>query len=86
MLIKYLFVNPKKAEPNGYAFDVNVLAEEEYEDSGDDDFDWYNYDGDDENGENNEDGEDSGNNEKIVEFRPLLDEWANDNEVVELIY
>ena len=61
----------KKAEPNGYAFDVNVLAapgeeEEEFEDSGDDDIDWYNYDGgnDEDNGNGDENDEDN-NGDKI---------------------
>ena len=62
-----------KAEPNGYAFDVNVVAapgeEEEYEDSGDDDIDWYNYDGG--NDEANENGvenveENNGDSEKFL--------------------
>ena len=65
----------KKAEPNGYAFDVNVLAapgeEEEYEDSGDDDIDWYNYDGgnDENNGNGDENDEDNnGDNEESEKF------------------
>ena len=63
----------KKAEPNGYAFDVNVLAapvEEEYEDSGDDDFDWYNYDGgnDEDNGNGDDNNGDDGNSEKFIFF------------------